>query len=218
VTEYFIKQKVELLGYLGDGAYSKVYKVKYDDTIMACKVIDYKSTSSKYQEAFLPREIAILKKIDSPFVVKTHKLEIHKHTLFIFMDFAIGGSLVDLLKTGHAVSEDKAKEVFADTVKGVAYLHKQRIAHRDLKLENILLDHSEEMQRLISKLSDFSLSIQLSKEKKDSLTKTFCGTLPFMAPEIIEEKAYNPYKADIWSLGVCLYVLTNNRKNSMSYF
>jgi len=121
------------------------------------------------------------------------------------MEFADNGQMSDLLKHG-AIPESRCRELFLGICKGLQYLHKNKIAHRDLKLENILMDKENN-----PKLTDFTYAITCNKD--NFMTKTFCGTLPYIPPELITDESsrnYDPMAADIWSLGVCLYIATNN--------
>ena len=84
------------------------------------------------------------------------------------------------------------------------YLHSIGISHRDLKLDNILLDDVYS-----PKLTDFGLSRFCQRDKHGNivLASTHCGTVSYMAPEVLQKKRYDPMKADVWSLGICLYVM-----------
>jgi serine/threonine protein kinase len=97
------------------------------------------------------------------------------------------------------LSEDAAREKFWQIISAVDYLHKNKICHRDLKAENLLLDSNYDI-----KLADFGFS---NFYEKDSLLNTYCGSPPYAAPEIFEGREYIGPQVDIWSLGVVLYVL-----------
>lgn len=86
------------------------------------------------------------------------------------------------------------------------FLHSMSIAHRDIKLDNIVV--SQDLTEI--KFIDFGLCIDFSKCENQK-TKQFCGTIQYMPPEILQKKSYNPKKADIWSLGVLLYRILYNR-------
>lgn len=81
------------------------------------------------------------------------------------------------------------------------YIHSQNIVHRDLKLENILIDDRNNL-----KLIDFGFSVHIGPDQK---LKIFCGTPSYMAPEIVQKKEYSGYATDIWSMGIILFVLLN---------
>ena len=210
VKDFFESENVQVIGFLGSGTYANVYKVKNKGSTMACKVIDFAKTSSSYQVRMLPRELTIIANLQHKYIITTHDAKRYKNKVFIFMDFAKGGTLVEMLKSG-PVPEEKAKKIFAGVLMGLNYMHhKRKTAHRDVKLENILMDWDEQQKELIPKLTDFSYSVQ---ERTDNLHKTFCGTLPYMSPEVLCGRDYDPFKADIWALGVCLYLLTNDSKS-----
>ena len=103
----------------------------------------------------------------------------------------------------HCLDESEAKHVFRQTVEAVNYLHKKNIAHRDIKLENILAG-----ENFLVKLIDFGFSIVAQKDK---LLNIYCGTPSYMSPELANKKNYQGWLADIWALGVLLYVLLCGR-------
>jgi len=104
-----------------------------------------------------------------------------------------------LLKEG-ALPVDKVQKIFAQLVGAVSYVHNLSCVHRDLKLENILLDKNENV-----KLCDFGFTREY--EGKSSYLQTFCGTVAYSAPEMLKGEKYAGEKVDIWSLGVILYAL-----------
>ena len=107
------------------------------------------------------------------------------------------------VKKYRCLEEEEARWVFRQTVQGVDYLHKKNIAHRDIKLENILIDENQSI-----KLIDFGFSIM---GPKDKLLNIYCGTPSYMSPELANKKNYQGWLADIWALGVLLYVLLCGR-------
>ena len=101
-------------------------------------------------------------------------------------------------KNGRKLEEDEARNLFRQIVEGIDYLHKKNIAHRDIKLENILLDENNTI-----KIIDFGFSIVMQKDK---LLNVFCGTPSYMSPELATKKDYQGWHADVWALGVLLHV------------
>jgi MAP/microtubule affinity-regulating kinase len=95
-------------------------------------------------------------------------------------------------------------------VSAVGYLHEHNIAHRDLKLDNVLLDMSTNAIKLI----DFGFSTRVVKDQPQ---KMFCGTPNYMAPEITQKKEYSGMKTDVWALGVLLFVLCTGHFPFKSY-
>ena len=116
----------------------------------------------------------------------------------IIMEYAPNGNLFELLsKEKNGFSEYKAFEYFIQVVNAVYYLHNNNIIHRDIKPENILIGEDNKI-----KLCDFGWAKELTLENRS----TFCGTVEYMAPEIVENENYD-YSVDIWSLGILLYEL-----------
>src|SRR6201999_741840 len=95
---------------------------------------------------------------------------------------------------------EKVQRIFSQLVGAVSYVHLQSCVHRDLKLENILLDRHENV-----KLVDFGFTREY--EGKSSYLQTFCGTVCYSAPEMLKGEKYAGEKVDVWSLGVILYAL-----------
>ena len=130
------------------------------------------------------------------------------------MQFAENGSLSQLLRqTKQPFDETKAKRLFAQMVSAVSHMHEIGIAHRDLKMGNILLDKNFNVF-----FTDFGLSRVSYRERRGGtvMSKQYTGTFPYMAPEILVIKTnkfgdhyYSPFTADVWALGVILYTLIN---------
>ncbi|XP_074594580.1 testis-specific serine/threonine-protein kinase 2-like [Brevipalpus obovatus] len=140
---------------------------------------------------------------------KVYTIEVSKLFCFIFMEFAPNGTLADYIRRNGPTPEWIARSMVKRVVKALLYLHSRGIAHRDLKLENILLD-----KRSNPKLTDFSYSLVCIRDPETGavqISKTFCGSIPYMAPELLTQKPYDPKKADIWSLGICIFILMNDR-------
>ncbi|EGR30893.1 protein kinase domain protein [Ichthyophthirius multifiliis] len=119
------------------------------------------------------------------------------------MEYVGKSSLYTYLKSfeGRKVPEDEAKRIFKQIMKGMAYLNSQNIAHRDIKLENILMDDTKNI-----KIIDFGFATSSLKK-----LNVFCGTPNYMAPEIIAKKEYFGPPADIWACGVVLFLMLAGR-------
>ena len=121
--------------------------------------------------------------------------------IYIVTEYAARGDIFDYLVTNGKMSEPEARHKFVQIVSAVKYCHSHGVVHRDLKAENLLLDSESNI-----KLADFGFS---NYYKDDCLLSTWCGSPPYAAPELFEGKKYIGPKADIWSLGVVLYVLVS---------
>lgn len=115
-------------------------------------------------------------------------------------DGALGEELYDYLLRHGKLPVDKVQKTFTQLVGAVAYVHQQHCVHRDLKLENILLDKHENV-----KLLDFGFAREY--EGKTNYLQTFCGTICYSAPEMLKGEKYAGEKVDVWSLGIILYAL-----------
>lgn len=115
-------------------------------------------------------------------------------------DLSLGDELYNYLLRHGPLPVDKVKRIFTQLVGAVAYVHSKSCVHRDLKLENILLDKHENV-----KLCDFGFTREY--EGKASYLQTFCGTICYSAPEMLKGEKYAGEKVDVWSLGIILYAL-----------
>lgn len=121
--------------------------------------------------------------------------------LGIVMEYAAGGELFDRICTAGRFSEDEARYFFQQLISGVSFCHSMQICHRDLKLENTLLDGSA-APRL--KICDFGYS---KSSLLHSRPKSTVGTPAYIAPEVLSRREYDGKLADVWSCGVTLYVM-----------
>lgn len=145
------------------------------------------------------REIAIMKLLDNPFVVKLIDVVESESTIFIIMEYA-GTELYDYVSSAGALGTYEASRILHQIVRGINYCHSIGIVHRDLKPENILLD-----DHLNVKIADFGMS-QLILDDLGTMSSS-CGSPHYVAPEVIKGIPYNGMKSDIWSLGIIFYVM-----------
>lgn len=117
----------------------------------------------------------------------------------LVMEYAAGGELYDYLSERKKLTEQEARRIFRQIATAVFYCHKHKICHRDLKLENILLDQVGN-----AKIADFGLSNVFDEQR---LLNTFCGSPLYASPEIVKGTPYHGPEVDCWSLGVLLYTL-----------
>uniref|UniRef100_L7N1D5 non-specific serine/threonine protein kinase n=1 Tax=Myotis lucifugus TaxID=59463 RepID=L7N1D5_MYOLU len=203
-----LKRRGYIMGInLGEGSYAKV-KSAYSERLkfnVAVKIIDRKKAPADFLEKFLPREIEILTMLNHRSIVKTYEIfETSDGKVYIVMELGVQGDLLEFIKTRGALHEDDARKKFHQLSSAIKYCHDLDIVHRDLKCENLLLDKDFNI-----KLSDFGFSKRCLRDDSGrlALSKTFCGSAAYAAPEVLQGIPYQPKVYDIWSLGVILYIM-----------
>lgn len=195
-------QFYSISGLLGQGAFGKVmlgYHILTGKKI-AMKAIDKSHLQNEHAKRKIFREVYILKKIRSNYVVRILEVFETEQNFLIVMEYMSGGDLLKYLKTNGKFSEEKCKKLFYQIVLGVNTIHKHGILHRDIKLDNIILDKTLKTV----KICDFGVSKLVHKGE---IIMDQCGTPAYLAPEIVLDKGYEGYWSDIWSLGVLLYCM-----------
>ncbi|KAI3378302.1 hypothetical protein SNEBB_007148 [Seison nebaliae] len=185
---------------LGKGTYGKV-KLASDRRTggqVAIKSIRKSRIENPHDLDRIRREI-FMSNLDHPHIIKIREVYESKEKIILVMEYAARGELYDYLNRKKRIPENEARGIFRQIVSAVHFLHKNRIVHRDLKLENILIDSNGDV-----KLADFGLSNTWSPK---SLLNTFCGSPLYASPEIVKGIPYYGPEVDCWSLGVLLYTL-----------
>lgn len=184
---------------IGSGAFSNVYKSTntIDNKVYAVKVVQ-KDTLQDITVDVIYNEIKIHERIIHPNIIRMYNHYEDDKNIFCFLEIVNGITLYSKVKGG--LSEREAFQLFIQVAKSIKFCHDNKIIHRDIKLENFLLDP----QTNILKLCDFGWAAELTEEQP--LRATICGTTDYMAPEMIKEKAYD-YSVDIWAMGILLYEL-----------
>lgn len=221
---------------LGEGEFGKVklgWK-KDGSAQVAVKLIRRENLSTNPSR--LPkiyREISILGQLSHPNIVKLHEMVETDRFIGIILEYASGGELFDYILTHRYLKDNAARRLFAQLVSGVGYLHKKGIVHRDLKLENLLLDRNRNLM-----ITDFGFAntfdprdelgyeteenitdkdfvrrndlerIQHNGFRRGDLMQTSCGSPCYAAPElVVSDSLYTGRKVDVWSCGVILYAM-----------
>jgi len=197
-------EKYETGKTLGRGAFSKVKYCTDTETNLAyaMKIIDRNMVKKEHMEEQLKREIAIMKILKHKNVVQLKEVLQSSKNIYIILELVTGGELFDKIVKAKKFDESVARRYFQQLISGMFYCHKNGVYHRDLKPENLLLDDKDNL-----KISDFGLSTLTQEDTRDKLSETCCGTPNYVAPEVLSEKGYNGYTADVWSCGVILYVM-----------
>ena len=205
---------------IGQGAFGKV---NLGLNVLTGRVVAIKSfnksnlNSNSENMKKIKYETNLMKKLNHPNITKILELFEDKEYILIIMEYINGGNLFSFLKKHRKVSEKTAKLLYRQIILGIKYMHQQGIVHRDIKLENILIDLNNNI-----KICDFGIGRVLSSPEQPLFDQ--CGTPMYIAPEILlcsKEKGYKGFPVDIWSSGIVLYILLSGTlpfsfKNSSS--
>ncbi|TPX70577.1 hypothetical protein SpCBS45565_g01610 [Spizellomyces sp. 'palustris'] len=186
---------------IGEGSFAKV-KLAVHRLLgekVAIKIIDKQTLPDSYSMAHLHREAQIMRMLDHPNIVQLIEVMETKRELYLVLEYAPGGEVLDYIVAHGRLKESEAKKFVRQIVEALKYCHDRNVVHRDLKAENLLLNSSMQI-----KISDFGLSNIFDRSKQ--LT-TCCGSPVYSAPELIEGKRYIGPEVDAWSLGVNLYAM-----------
>ncbi|KAM9350398.1 NUAK family SNF1-like kinase 1 [Symphorus nematophorus] len=196
-----LKHRYEVMETLGKGTYGKVKKAVERASLktVAIKSIRKERITDDLDRVHIQREIEITASLRHSNIIRFHEVFESRDKIVIVMEYASRGELYDYIQERRRLPETEARSIFRQITSAVHYCHKSGVVHRDLKLENILLD-----QDLNVKLADFGLSNHF---QKDTLLQTYCGSPLYAAPEIVKGLPYQGPEVDCWALGVLLYAL-----------
>ncbi|XP_028551200.1 CBL-interacting protein kinase 1-like isoform X3 [Dendrobium catenatum] len=212
--------KYELGRMLGEGSFGKVKFARRVDTgeAFAVKILDRKRILDLKIDEQLKREIATLKLLKHPNVVRLHEESTNllmiptkntpqevfasKERIYMVLEYVNGGELYDKIASKGRLSEQFGRNIFQQLIDGISYCHDKGVYHRDLKPENVLVDAMGKI-----KISDFGLSALSQQLWNDGLLHTTCGSPNYVAPEVLSNRGYDGAISDIWSCGVILYVI-----------
>eukprot|EP01006_Ploeotia_vitrea_P063756 TRINITY_DN86194_c0_g1_i1.p1 TRINITY_DN86194_c0_g1~~TRINITY_DN86194_c0_g1_i1.p1 ORF type:complete len:339 (+),score=40.79 TRINITY_DN86194_c0_g1_i1:52-1068(+) len=197
-------QLVRTLGQGATGVVKHAFLRSAPEEEVAIKIVDKSFLAANPDEKRrIEREIATLRKLDHPYIMKLYDvLEQPQHRSMI-LEFLPKGELYDYILKNDHIPVDEAFKFFFQLVVAVAHIHNKGIVHRDIKLENMIVDHKNDV-----KLADFGFAIEASRTIK---LQECVGSIHYAAPEVVRGESYNGYQADIWSMGVVLFVLLSGR-------
>ncbi|KAK2748260.1 hypothetical protein FQN57_000918 [Myotisia sp. PD_48] len=181
---------------IGKGSFGKVYLAHHKLTNGSKVVLK----SSDRDDSNLAREIHHHRQFLHPHIARLYEVIVTEKLVWLVLEYCPGDELYNYLLQNGPMPIEKVQKTFTQLVGAVAYVHSKSCVHRDLKLENILLDKHENV-----KLCDFGFTREY--EGKSSYLQTFCGTICYSAPEMLKGEKYAGEKVDVWSLGIILYAL-----------
>ncbi|EAT35205.1 AAEL012612-PA [Aedes aegypti] len=196
-----LRQRFDIIKKLGQGTYGKVQLGINKETgqEVAIKTIKKSKIETEADLIRIRREVQIMSSVQHPNIIHIYEVFENREKMVLVMEFAAGGELYDYLSERKVLSEEEARRIFRQVATAIYYCHKHKICHRDLKLENILLDENGH-----AKIADFGLSNVFDEQR---LLATFCGSPLYASPEIVKGTPYLGPEVDCWSLGVLLYTL-----------
>jgi len=192
-----------LKGVLGTGAFSTVrvgYHRSNKEKTYAVKCVNRKKLTAE-DEAALLDEVAILKEMKHMHIIRLYDFFKESSTYYLVMEEMDGGELFDRIVAKAYYNEKEARDTCMIVLEAVRYMHENNVAHRDLKPENLLLVSKSDDSEV--KIADFGFA---KKVYAECTLSTQCGTPGYVAPEILQGDKYDQ-RADMWSVGVILYIL-----------
>ncbi|KAK9894120.1 Pkinase-domain-containing protein, partial [Cystobasidium minutum MCA 4210] len=195
----------QLLHTLGEGEFGKVklgvHAQRWGEEV-AIKLIKKGNVNDAAKSLKVQREIDVLRMIKHPHIVRLVDVVETDRYIGIVLEYASGGELFEYILAHKHLRENVACKLFAQLVSGVGYLHSKKIVHRDLKLENLLLDRNRNII-----ITDFGFANRFNDAGSD-LMATSCGSPCYAAPELVlQDGQYVGSAVDVWSCGVILYAM-----------
>ncbi|XP_075460458.1 serine/threonine-protein kinase Chk1 isoform X2 [Ascaphus truei] len=189
----------DLVQTLGEGAYGEVQLAvnRRTEEAVAVKIVDMKRATDCPEN--IKKEICINKMLNHTNIVKFYGHRREGNIQYLFLEYCRGGELFDRIEPDVGMPEQDAQKFFHQLIAGVEYLHSIGITHRDIKPENLLLDDRDQL-----KISDFGLATVFRHNARERLLNKMCGTLPYVAPELIKRKDFHAEPVDVWSCGIVL--------------
>ncbi|MFS7988165.1 putative protein kinase CAMK-CAMKL-CHK1 family [Helianthus anomalus] len=204
-AEKTLFKRYEISYLLGYGAFAKVYYARdaHNNEHVAIKAINKQKIIKGGLTANVKREISIMRQLRHPNIVRLREVLANKKKIYFVLEYARGGELFAKVAKSR-FSEHLSRRYFQELISVVGYCHSRGVFHRDLKLENLLLDEKWKL-----KVTDFGLSAVTNQIRNDGLLHTVCGTPAYVAPEILLKNGYDGAKVDIWSCGIILFALNS---------
>ncbi|CAJ1462339.1 unnamed protein product [Effrenium voratum] len=191
---------------LGKGAFGKVNVAvhKVTEELSAMKQCDRRRMTEVGNKKSLMQEVAIMKRLTSHAnIIQLFEVIETASQIVLMMEFATGGDLLRYVRNRRRLAEPCAKDLFKQLMEGLEHVHEMHVVHRDIKLENLLLDPFG-----CVKIADFGVAAIVQPGKK---LHDHCGTPSYIAPEILQDAGYEGFPVDVWSAGVALYAMLCGR-------
>ena len=189
---------------IGEGAFAKVEIATHHifNRKVALKITETNKNLDSYMLKNLKREANILAKLNHPNIVQLYEICFGSGFYCLALEYLEGGNLCDLLikQPNSRLSEYRAKNISQQLTQAITYLHSKRILHRDLKLDNVVLNKSHDQVVIV----DFGLSNFYTDGIK---LNTHCGSIEYAAPELFDRDNLYDFGVDVWSFGVMVFAM-----------
>lgn len=212
-------------------AYSETH-----ETMVAIKIVSKYNVPAEFLRKFLYNEINVVRLLRHDNIIKYYQSIESSHRLYVIMQYAENGSILDVIHQEKRLSESKSCEYFKQILSAIEYCHSLGVCHRDIKCENILLDKKNQVKIIdfgfakcikgVTKTSgqeklEALLAGQgnpvasklgaIKKEKDPKLSETYCGSYAYASPEILKGVPYDPFMSDVWAMGCVLFAMVFGR-------
>lgn len=191
---------------IGEGSFSTVFEALDLETnrLVAVKCFSQETIQTKKIEQLIQNEREFLEKLSSPNVIKIFDFFEENQSFYFILELCRGKTLREFLHQfpQHKLEESQAKGLFRDILEGVKYIHSENIYHRDLKIDNIMIEEDRRTGKHKCFLIDFGFAVQ---QPPTEPIKNICGTPNYMAPEIHSRMKHFGGPGDIWALGVIFF-------------
>lgn len=193
----------EIGKYLGKGHFGKVFlarekRFKYN---VALKVLTISQLVKAGLQNMLPREVEIQRNLCHTGIVRMFGYFWDDEKIYLILEYCPGGELFKALQKAGSFSEERTARYIAQLAAALQHAHEKKVIHRDIKPENLLIGYHGEL-----KIADFGWAVHAPNSRRE----TMCGTLDYLAPEIVKSQPYN-YMVDLWTVGVLVFELLTGR-------
>jgi len=192
---------------LGRGAFGKVNVGvhRLSQELTALKVCERRRIADPDAKKSLMQEVTVLQRLNGhPNVVQLFEVIETDSNVLLVTELAAGGDLLRYVRHRRRLVEDNAQELFRQLLDGIRHMHSLNVVHRDIKLENLLLDNFGCL-----KIADLGVAVIV--ESPQQLLREQCGTPSYLAPEVLLDAGYEGPPVDVWGAGVCLYAMLMGR-------
>ncbi|CDH56860.1 aurora kinase a [Lichtheimia corymbifera JMRC:FSU:9682] len=196
-TRAWTIEDFEVGKHLGNGRFGTVYlaKEKSSEQLVALKIIKKQEMEANKIVSFLQREVEIQGHLRHPNILRLYGYFHDEQNVYIVLEYAEKGALNNMIQEHSCLSEKSAAKLMLQVISALKYLHALRVIHRDIKPENLLVDWKGRL-----KLADFGWAVHDPWPRR----RTFCGTLDYLSPEMVENKTHDE-RVDVWAIGILCY-------------